>query len=760
VRCAVVPTASDVDRLARTSEAIWTEFGARTLLWAEDSAWDGVRQRTREANLRVEDRPVIGRLYLISQVGKTFQQNNPDIRIVLDKGRYLVADLTSCELKSLVHHDEICWLVRPLPANVVVVKTRSLFARAPVPWVQALVSSISQPSYTAYLTWLAGLFTRHSLSADFVTAANWARDELNGLGYVTSLVPVAVPGGTSYNVIADRTGGQPGSRQLVVVTAHLDSINFPGGAAATAPGADDNGSGSAGVLEIARVLASHPAGHDLRLILFGGEEQGLHGSVQHVASLTSVERARIRAVINMDMVATLNTAAPTVLLEGAAVSQGVMDNLAEAAATYTTLTVETSLNPFASDHVPFINASIPAVLTIEGSDSANGHVHTANDTMSFIDYGLAMDIVRLNVAAAADALEITDGALGPLRASGPVVAWGANRLDAFVIGTDSALYHKWWDGTSWGPSITDYEYMGGICTTRPEAVAWGPNRLDVFLLGTDHALYHKWWDGASWGPSITDYEYMGGICLAAPKAVAWGQNRLDVFVLGTDSAVYHKWWDGANWGPSVTDYEYQGGICTTPPDVVAWGPNRLDVFVLGTDHALYHKWWDGASWGPSLTDWEYLGGTCASAPKAVAWGPNRLDIFVLGMDLALYHKWWDGANWGPSPTDWEYMGGICASEPAVVAWGANRLDVFLLGTDLAIYHKWWDGANWGPSLTGYEYMGGICSSPPRVTAWGPNRLDVFVRGTDHALYHKWWDGATWGPSITGYEYQGGVISLI
>ena len=32
----------------------------------------------------------------------------------------------------------------------------------------------------------------------------------------------------------------------------------------------------------------------------------------------------------------------------------------------------------------------------------------------------------------------------------------------FVTGTDSALYHKWWDGSSWGPSVTDYEYMGGV----------------------------------------------------------------------------------------------------------------------------------------------------------------------------------------------------------------------------------------------------------------------------------------------------------
>ena len=102
--------------------------------------------------------------------------------------------------------------------------------------------------------------------------------------------------------------------------------------AALAPGADDNASGSAGVLEIARVLATHPRKHDLRLILFGGEEQGLHGSKQYVSGLSASERARIRAVINMDMIATLNTATPTVLLEGASVSQTLMTDLANAAA--------------------------------------------------------------------------------------------------------------------------------------------------------------------------------------------------------------------------------------------------------------------------------------------------------------------------------------------------------------------------------------------------------------------------------------------
>ncbi|MFD7158866.1 M43 family zinc metalloprotease [Kribbella sp. NPDC059898] len=326
--------------------------------------------------------------------------------------------------------------------------------------------------------------------------------------------------------------------------------------------------------------------------------------------------------------------------------------------------------------------------------------------------------------------------------AGSVVSWGANRLDAFVLGTDLAMYHKWWDGSAWGPSVAGYESQGGICMSAPEVASWAPNRLDAFVLGTDHALYHKWWDGSSWN----GYEYLGGVCMSHPRLATWGPNRLDAFVLGTDRALYHKWWDGSSWN----GYEYLGGICMSPPEVVAWGPDRLDAFVLGTDNAVYHKWWDGSSWN----GYEYLGGVCASPPRVVAWGPNRLDMFVIGTDSALYHKWWDGSSWN----GWEYMGGVCTSAPTVVSWGSDRLDVFLLGTDSALYHKWWDGSAWGPSVTGYEYLGGICTGEPRVVSWDTNRLDVFVTGTDKQLYHKWWDGSAWGPSVTGYEALGGVIS--
>ncbi len=79
-------------------------------------------------------------------------------------------------------------------------------------------------------------------------------------------------------------------------------------------------------------------------------------------------------------------------------SQNVIDALAEAAHTYTGLTVQTSLSPYNSDHVPFIDAGIPAVLTIEGADGANDNINTANDTLQFVDVDLAMEILRMNVA--------------------------------------------------------------------------------------------------------------------------------------------------------------------------------------------------------------------------------------------------------------------------------------------------------------------------------------------------------------------------
>jgi len=153
-------------------------------------------------------------------------------------------------------------------------------------------------------------------------------------------------------------------------------------------------------------LADAPSTRDLRFLLVGGEEQGLLGSKRYVESLSASEQRRVEAVVNMDMIGSLNNAAPGVLLEGAALAQTVIDGLAGSAATYTGLEVQVSLDPFASDHVPFLQASMPAVLTIEAADSANDAVHSAADTPDRVRAELAMEILRMNAAFFAERLQI------------------------------------------------------------------------------------------------------------------------------------------------------------------------------------------------------------------------------------------------------------------------------------------------------------------------------------------------------------------
>jgi hypothetical protein len=64
------------------------------------------------------------------------------------------------------------------------------------------------------------------------------------------------------------------------------------------------------------------------------------------------------------------------------------------------------------------------------------------------------------------------------------------------------MYHKFWDGTNWGPSRDDWEALSGTFESSPTVASWGPNRLDLFGLGTDNSMYHLDWDGTSWGPSV------------------------------------------------------------------------------------------------------------------------------------------------------------------------------------------------------------------------------------------------------------------
>jgi hypothetical protein len=405
-----------LDSSAHASEArqgiagAWAQFGDELLTIADDNASAPLDERAQPSATRVRElaAPVTrDELHLVVQKGRLFQKDHPDVPVLYDRGRFLVVRLDPQQAQACRRPHQTCYSITRLAERQVVFETldRNRARAAPSAAVQALVDGVTRAGYEADLTHLAQLPTRHSLSTQFADACDWAVQTLDDLGFTSSREDIDVGGGTSHNVLAEKPGTLTGSRKVVLVVAHLDSVNGNLGPAAAAPGADDNASGSAGLIQIGRSLGNTQIDHDLRLLLVGGEEQGLHGSRQYVESLSNIERARIRAVLNMDMIGCLNTQTPTVMLEGAALSQSLIDGLSAAAATYTNLTVETSLNPFASDHVSFLQTGIPAVLTIEGADSANTNIHTANDTVDHIDYDIALEILRMNVAFVATQLQ-------------------------------------------------------------------------------------------------------------------------------------------------------------------------------------------------------------------------------------------------------------------------------------------------------------------------------------------------------------------
>ncbi|MER7514872.1 M28 family metallopeptidase [Streptomyces sp. NPDC126499] len=133
----------------------------------------------------------------------------------------------------------------------------------------------------------------YKASIDFVKA------KLDAAGYTTAVQQFSYNGTTGYNLIADWPGGDP--NQVIMAGSHLDSVS-------SGPGINDNGSGSAAILETA--LAVSRAGYQptkhLRFGWWGAEELGLVGSKYYVNNLPTTERSKLKGYLNFDMIGSPN----------------------------------------------------------------------------------------------------------------------------------------------------------------------------------------------------------------------------------------------------------------------------------------------------------------------------------------------------------------------------------------------------------------------------------------------------------------------
>jgi glutaminyl-peptide cyclotransferase len=171
------------------------------------------------------------------------------------------------------------------------------------------------------------------------------------------------------------------SGKAIAITGHFDTKYFPG---RKFVGADDGGSSTGVLIELAKLLAGQPRTDDVYLVFFDGEEafgewsdtDSLYGSRHLVDGWKSDGTLRrIKALINVDMIGDKNLDIPLEMNSNAALRQMVWKTAADLK--YQSYFVNQQINED-DDHMPFVKAGVPALDVI---DADYPPWHTDDDTM-------------------------------------------------------------------------------------------------------------------------------------------------------------------------------------------------------------------------------------------------------------------------------------------------------------------------------------------------------------------------------------------
>ncbi len=156
----------------------------------------------------------------------------------------------------------------------------------------------SESEIETTITELEAFETRYTFSDGDEAARDYLVDRLADYGLVSELDEFDVNGETCHNVIARKEGVDDPS-VVWIYSAHYDSTSTSPDF--YAPGADDNASGVAAVLEAARLLSEHEFRYTIWFVLTAAEEQGSRGS-EHLADWLATDGVDVRGVIAPDMI--------------------------------------------------------------------------------------------------------------------------------------------------------------------------------------------------------------------------------------------------------------------------------------------------------------------------------------------------------------------------------------------------------------------------------------------------------------------------
>ena len=272
-----------------------------------------------------------------------------------------------------------------------------------------LTDDINADSIEYLVSWMQNMGTRFSLSDNRRNVAKNIKERFRMIGYgdveldsfmITKTYNNIRYQQWQYNVIATLEGSV--NRDSVsIIGGHYDNILMSGDPFATVPGANDNASGVAAALEIARVMKKNSYLPDgtIRFIAFGCEELGLFGSYAY-AGKARAESEKIKMMLNNDMIAyepSLDKSAWTVNIIDYE-NSGSLRTRAETLCTkYTSLkyTTDNKYNKQSDSYPFFLNGFKPLFFF---SDVMDPSYHSLNDLASNCNFEYCREIVKLNCA--------------------------------------------------------------------------------------------------------------------------------------------------------------------------------------------------------------------------------------------------------------------------------------------------------------------------------------------------------------------------
>ena len=324
--------------------------------------------------------------------------------------------------------------------------------------IAALMDSTSVTRMVGTVQRLQDFGSRYVVVDSCWAAAYWIRDRFEEYGYTdvrldTFRTMSFQDSVAAMNVIAVKEGTTRPS-EYVVLGGHYDSVtaeNFHD-PFAPAPGAEDNATAVAAVLEAARLLMDVPTDRSIIFACWSAEEVGLWGSRHFVAEAVE-ESLDIVVYLNMDCIGYLEPSpdeAPVIVFTDS-LSLAIAGYMRTLAHTYTPYELQTCVRPIgASDHTSFWEARYNVVDT--GTTISSPHRHTTDDILDNLDPDFARALAAVNVAATAAVAGVT----GEDANLPPETVRIANCAASVSPVTMRPTLE--WDGVDFDGSVARYEY--------------------------------------------------------------------------------------------------------------------------------------------------------------------------------------------------------------------------------------------------------------------------------------------------------------